>query len=357
MIRDKQLKLLVGLCASAIRGRQSRDVSNDADTSSLLDLARRHRVQGLAWFGLAGGNRSEQSAAADLFEDTQAIARNNLLAVAAAARLFDECDRRGLAVLFLKGLTLGALAHPKAMLKMSSDVDVLVDPAQIDQVEECLTCLGYRPDGVRRHETRRSARAKEWVWVGADGTVLDLHVRLADNPTLLANVSARSPKQDIEVAPSVRLPTLRTEELFAYLCVHGTASAWFRLKWATDLAAFLHGRSDEEIRRLHVAAESHGAGRCPDVALLVVEELFGPLVPADLLSRAARDPVTRLLKVLSIREIEQQREPLERPLGTVLIHAGQLFIHRGARFTMRELGRQFSYLLPDQAIRTCLNFL
>ena len=341
MIEDAELNLLVELCAAAIRGKQRRHVGDTHDLQRLVRLARRHRVQGLAWLGLSESDGSVPGAATELLEDAKSIARDNLEAVAAATRLRDAFKQDGLALVFVKGLTLGALAYPNAMLKMSTDIDVLVDPAEIDRVERSLLKLGYEPEGLRRTGSRRGATAKEWTWVGSDGVVVDLHVRLADNPGLLPKINAGSPTQEVEVSPGFTLPTLETEELFAYLCVHGTSSAWFRLKWAADLAAFLHGRGAAEIRELQASARSHGAGRCADVALLVVELLFGPLVGDDALQSARRDPVTRVLTKLSLRELTQNREPLERPLGTVLIHAGQLFLDRGL-FPVREFGRQFT---------------
>jgi hypothetical protein len=98
------------------------------------------------------------------------------------------------------------------------------------------------------------------------------------------------------------------------------------------------------MRRLYRTAVEFGAGRCPDVALLVLEELFGPMIPSDLLATAGKDPLSRLLARLSLRELAQVREPLERPLGTVLIHFGQFFLDRGLAFPVREFGRQFSKL-------------
>jgi hypothetical protein len=231
------------------------------------------------------------------------------------------------------------------MLKMSTDLDVLVHPEEIGRVEQCLEVLGYAPEGARRAESRRAALAKEWTWIGEHGVVLDLHVRLADSPELLPAISARSPTQGVEVSPGVVLPTLRREELFAYLCVHGTWSAWFRLKWVADLAALLSGLAAEEVRDLCQKSRALGAGRCPDVSLLVVEELFGPLIPTDLLAVAARDPVARRLARLSLRELAHEREPLDRPLGTVLIHLGELFVDRGFAFPLREFRRQFSSLM------------
>jgi len=345
VIRDAELKLLAELCAAATRGQPHQASDQRYDWDRLIRLAKRHRVQGLAWLGLTGGTEITPPEAPGLFEDAKSIARQNLLAAAAAARMKGAFDRRGLALVFLKGLTLGALAYSNTMLKMSADLDVLVDPAEIEAAEECLLRLDYEPEGERRTMSRRGAAAKEWPWVGSDGIVLDLHVRLADNPALLPAIGARSPTQDVEVSPGITLPTFRNEELFAYLCVHGASSAWFRLKWVADFAAFLGRFSPDEVRRLYQASHAFGAGRCPDVALLVAEEFFGPFAPRDVLASAARDPIARLLAGLSKRELVQVREPLERPLGTAAIHFAQLFMGRGVRFPLREFGRQVSNVL------------
>jgi hypothetical protein len=230
------------------------------------------------------------------------------------------------------------------MVKMSTDIDVLVDPQELDEVESCLQYLGYHPVGERRSDFPASAAAKEWTWVGDEGLVIDLHRRLADSPGLLPMLNAHGPTQTVEVAPAIALPTLPPEELFAYLCVHGTSSLWFRLKWAADLAALISTYAPGELHRYYRASQSWGAGRCPAVALLVIEELFGPMIPRDLQSSAARDPVARFLAKLSLRELMHTREPLDRPLGTVAMHVGQLLMDRGA-FPLREFRRQFSRLM------------
>ena len=124
---------------------------------------------------------------------------------------------------------------------------------------------------------RRAAAAKEWPWVGSDGIVLDLHVRLADNPALLPVIGARSPTQDVEVSPGITLPTFQNEELFAYLCVHGASSAWFRLKWISDFAALASRFEPAELDRLYQRSQELGAGRAAGQALLLADRLFGTL--------------------------------------------------------------------------------
>jgi len=340
VIKDAELNLLVALCASAIKGERCRETGEDLDWQRLVQLARRHRVQGFAWLGLTGGIESDVGHETELFEEAKSIAQDNLVAIAAAVRLREEFRNDGLQIIFLKGLTLGALAYRQSMLKLSTDVDVLIEPAEIEAVEQCLYRLGYRPEGRHRLNYHRASVRKEWTWIGNDGVQVDLHTRLADNPEVLATLSASSPTREVQVSPGISLPTLQREQLFAYLCVHGASSAWFRLKWVADLAALISGCSADEISELYVASQSLGAGRAAEIALLVAEQLFGPLVPRDVISCAARDHVSRVLTALSLHELERLTEPLERPFGTLRIHFIQMFIGRGIGFPLREFGRQ-----------------
>ena len=89
------------------------------------------------------------------------------------------------------------------------------------------------------------------MWQSPDGLNVELHRRLADSLELIPGIGVGSPRQEVEVAPGVVLPTLAPDELFAYLCVHGASSAWFRLKWVTDLAALLCDCTAAEIARLY----------------------------------------------------------------------------------------------------------
>ena len=87
---------------------------------------------------------------------------------------------------------------------------------------------------------------------------------------------------------SGKLQTLADPELFADLCVPGTRHSWSRLKWITDVAAFLRRRSDAEIAGLRDQAVAMGAGRAPDVALALCQGLFGRRLPMAQLDAAGR---------------------------------------------------------------------
>src|SRR5205085_5632515 len=91
---------------------------------------------------------------------------------------------------------------------------------------------------------------KESLWSRSNERLhVELHTRLTEIPRLIPSIGINSPTRQVEIMPGTSLPTLTEDELFAYLCVHGASSLWFRLKWITDLAALLC-RSNAEIETL-----------------------------------------------------------------------------------------------------------
>ncbi|MGZ8305913.1 MAG: nucleotidyltransferase family protein, partial [Allosphingosinicella sp.] len=167
--------------------------------------------------------------------------------------------------------------------------------------------------------------------------------RLNDNPLLLPEVGPDSPIQQVEVAKGRFLATLRTDELFAYLCVHGASSAWFRLKWIADVGALLGDCPPNEIERLYRRSQAMGAGRAAGQALLLCERLLAtPLSPA-LAAELRADRMNRWLVAVALRKLAGRTltaELDEKLLGTGTIHLMQFALLPGLRFKFAELRRQ-----------------
>ena len=317
-----------------------RTLAKAVDWGAFLHICRRHRVQGLACHALSGLQVALPAPVQiALAGDARRIADQGLRAARESARLASAFQAAGVPLLFLKGLPVGKLAYGNPFLKMSSDIDVLVHPSDVARAATVFGELKYGLDLpsepsslVRWHGSR-----KESVWRGGDNLTVELHSRVADQPELLPTIDASSPSQIVNIAPGVDLATLADEELFAYLCVHGASSAWFRLKWITDLAALLHGREAADIDRVHARSQQLGAGRAAAQALLIAEQLYGvSLSPA--LAGQLRTPVNRWLAGLALDAI-RHGEPTRRPLGTWTIHLTQFFLKSGIRYKFAELGR------------------
>ena len=284
-----------------------------------------------------------------LSSDARSIAATNLAIAAECRELQQAFDSNALALLFVKGLTVSALAYRSPLLKMGWDVDLLIDPGDLAAAAGLLSERGYALRLPARLEKLHSwhQHSKESVWHRNDSYYVELHTRLADNRRLIPTIDIHSPRQLVDVAPAVSLPTLADDELFAYLAVHGASSAWFRLKWISDFAALLHGRSSEVIGRLYRRSQELGAARAAGQALLLADRLFNTLesIP-ELRDDLARDPATRLLCSAALAMMtNQDREPTEEALGTLPIHWTQFLLKRGLGFKFTELRRQGANLI------------
>jgi hypothetical protein len=339
-----EFALMVACCRwtwSTEGADEVRGLAGAVDWGAFLRACRRHRVQGLAWHALTGLNVALPAPVqVALGGDARAIAEHGLRAAKESARLASAFFAAGLRLLFLKGLTLGRLAYSNPFLKMGWDIDLLVEPADLASAASILGQLNYKLDTPRDTSLllRWHGSRKESIWRGRHHLFVELHSRVADQPELLPTINASSPSRQVKVAAGIDLPTLADEGLFAYLCVHGASSAWFRLKWITDLAALLHGRSASEIERLHDRAQELGAGRAAAQALLIAERLYEIPLPSALANRL-RSTVNRWLARAALRGM-LRGEPTERPFGTLTIHLTQFFLKDGVRYKVAELGRQ-----------------
>ena len=283
--------------------------------------------------------------AGELLRDRRRIVEQNMRAAAASASLVAAFERSGVDLLFLKGLSLAKLVYRDPLLKMGWDIDILVSPDDIERAGECLRSLGYErilpvprshPNLARWH-----VRQKESTWRHVrDGSHVELHSRLADNERLIPGLGMHSPRQQVEVVPGLRLKTLARDELFAYLCVHGASSAWFRAKWLSDLAGLIAEADQDEVGALYRRSQELGAGRAAGQALLLIQHLFGLRLPEALQSRLRQSRAHRWLARLAYGQLLDEREPTHRPLGTAMIHIGQLPLKAESGFAWSEVRRQ-----------------
>ena len=338
-----EFALAVECCAPDAPGRAARAarLAETLDWARFLATCRRHRIQGLAWRAIGRWGLSPPADIAARMElDAVRIAADGLQSAGICAQLLRESQRVGIALLFVKGLTLSRLAYGDGFVKMSHDIDILVPGAEVGRAGATLIGMDYTMAAPRYRKLESWHRHhKESVWTRHGSPTIELHSRLADNRRLIPGIGLGSPTQLVEVAPGIALPTLAEDELIAYLSVHGASSAWFRLKWVADLAALLAGRDPAGIDRLARRSRVLGAGRAMAVALLLAQRLFGITVSPET-ERTFVTPACRLLATASLRQLLAEREPTERFLGTATIHLSQLLILPGAGFALSEFARQ-----------------
>lgn len=355
-----EFDLLLACCRSTITGGSNdevRSLAKRADWPKFRRLVSRHRVERLASKGLeANGVALPSQVADELAGDAMRVTERNLRFAQESRELLADFDGAGIELLFIKGLTLSVLAYGDPFLKTGTDIDILVEPEAAEAAARLISGRGYEPVVphfgrdwprlVRWHQVR-----KESAWRRPDtGQFLDLHTALSDTPWLISGIGMRSPVERVPVTADCALPTLTTPDLFAYLCVHGAWSAWFRLKWIADVAALLHRAGPSGAEALYRHALQRKAGRTATQALLLARQLFAVELPPALIVEIEKDPLDRLLLQASLREIRQERPPGGRPLGTVALHLIRPLFLDGSRAKVSEVIRQ----LRDAALHATL---
>jgi len=368
---SNEFRLTAACCqwpGSAARDEKLRELSaRPIDWSLVMKLAERHRIQGLMHRALnEAGIEIPQPLRASLASAAEAIGRQSLVQSAESARLQRLLAAEGVRCIFLKGVPLAMLAYGTLGVKQAWDIDLLVDPGSAAVAIPLLQKAGYERAYPRPHEVSDerlldwAAISKESMWVHPNsGIVLELHTGIVDNPSLLPGVPGLP--QTVSIGSGIELATLATDELFAYICVHGAGHAWARLKWLADVGALLSRLDPAELERLYRSSVKLGAGRSPAQALLLCSSLLSLKLPEELEKELRRDPSNRLLERLAISAMSAHgaTELDDTVLGTVVINISHFLIGRGWRYKYGELARKtvnpedrFTLPLPR-----CLHFL
>lgn len=347
-----EFRLAVECCRHSFREPPPHDdpVPNQLGWNRFLRLVRFHRIEGLVWNALAGQARLPDAVAGALQQAASAIAAANLHAKADCQRLLLRFEATKVPILFLKGLTLSALAYGDPAIKAAIDIDLLIDPRDVNQATELLLESGCKLI-CPRDEGRLEAWHRTWkesLW-RKEGSALeiDLHTRAANNPRVIPTITVHSSSRSVDIGDGISLPTLADDELFAYLAVHGASSAWFRLKWISDFAALLQAKPPPEIERLYRRSQQLRAGRAAGQALLLADDLFKSLDRLPSLRRElADDRMTRLLFKAARRQLGSNLvEPTEQGFGTLTIHWTQFLLLPGLSYKGSEFAGQVGRML------------
>ncbi|WP_086736890.1 nucleotidyltransferase family protein [Erythrobacter colymbi] len=268
------------VCACLAPGTRVLPDAAAVDPALLARVARRHQVSALvaARLSEAGVPVPEP-----LRSQAERARHRALRQLGFTLDLVDALASRGVPAVPVKGVVLSQQVFGSPLLRGAVDVDMLVRPGDVGTAWEVLARVGFRQ--ITPSSRIGGARLALFCRAAKDslhrhpesGQVVELHWRLSDE---MAEPSM--PPEDslatVVPAPGRPVRVLGEEVLFVYLCTHGAAHGWARLKWLADVAALLHGSTDGGTV-LWAAACRAGAGVAAGSAILLAQELFGLAPP------------------------------------------------------------------------------
>ena len=290
------------------------------DWNIFLAWVRRNRVTPLAYHNLRRATTVPvpPTVMDTLRAETMTNARRVLMQIAEAGRITRCLTKAGIRSMLVKGPVLSLLAFGDPTLRESQDVDLLIEPARVREADRLIRQVGYQRaiPNFELTDFQFAAYQRLQCQFAYDSTQTgvsqELHWRLTTNPLLVPLDDADLWKQPAPVhLAGAEFSTLPPDELFLYLCVHGSSHMWFRLKWITDIAALLHNLNSEDLDRLSGRARALEVERSFHLALILANRLLGAPVPADILASAQRDRTAQSLARKACKALAWRGSPNE----------------------------------------------
>jgi hypothetical protein len=261
--------LLSGLLPTEASGERLRLLlggnGGEIDWSAIARRANFHHTAALLRFNLIEAGLPDAAPPqfrSELDEVSRTWAARHLATVSETTRIVAALNGAGIEALPLKGaaLMLGDY-YPQAGLRAALDIDLLVDPAQIEIAERVAEDCGYVEIPGRRDARPRQRLANErnhsWPRRGSAGLILELHHRAfhfakGERDCGFAELRARAAERQTGAGTPLLLPS--PSDLALHL-VHHTMVDWQSTQAILRSVADLHfifareGQAQEEMKR------------------------------------------------------------------------------------------------------------
>ena len=168
-----------------------------------------------------------------------AIAQRNMLMSAELIRIMKLLEGNGIEALAFKGPVLSQMAYGDITMRQYSDLDILVDEKEIFKAGTVLSEHGYNPSfpiKILKNKTCLSSTNDLAFYNQSNGILVELHWKLfREKIGQHLHFSMISEHKQLVNINGKEIPSLSTEMLLAYLCLHGSKHAWERIEWICDI--------------------------------------------------------------------------------------------------------------------------
>lgn len=258
------------------------DMLDGIDRPALIKLAQTHRMLPLLSGAIIAAGLG------DLWPELQvAQRRTSIRALAQAAmtiRLLEALAAADCRALVLKGQALSLQIYQRTDLRMSSDIDFLIDPAMAQQAHDVMIETGFTPQYPVPVEKLAFVN-KDQIYI-RDGMRVEIHWRLFDNQAFLPWTFDElwQSRAFVPLMQSRDVPTLARDFHLLYQALHGLRHGWKRCRWLVDLAIPLH--SEQDMKTLFALADRYNfVPALIHIVGLVESFLQAPLPPPPVVPR------------------------------------------------------------------------
>jgi Uncharacterised nucleotidyltransferase len=242
--------------------------------------------------------------------------KHNFLLTAELLKLLGEFETRGIRAVPFKGPVLAAMAYGDLSLRQFSDLDILVRREDVEHARSIILSRGFKPWGkstdVPDAVYLRSRHAD--TYVTEDGSVtIDLHWRFVQSEYSVEFEPEHLWKRLEPISLGGRtIPCLKCDDLFLYLCIHGSKHCWERLGWICDISEIVRAWPQLDWNSLLRRANALNIERVVLLALKLAQDLLDTPLPEGVATRIDKDPALEKLSHLVLKKLftQQSQSPI-----------------------------------------------
>lgn len=285
-------------------------IANDLDWRKLVRITKHHRLVPQVYRSLLSVKEALPAGVLHSFRELhESHVRQALRLTRDLIRVLHHFAARGISVLAYKGPALAAAFDGDVASRQYSDIDLLVNPSEVQKSRAALIELGYTP-----HYTFTKRQEKSYIRSGYEyafdlpgaRNALELKWRIV--PLFYAinfdidEFFERSITVKVADHP---VRTLCAEDLLLVLCVHAAKHAWQELSLLSDISRLIQSQAiqwDATLRR----AQQLGVQRLLRVTLKLTRDFLGTEVPGS-----------------ACRQIESKQTAIVAHQATTALHENQ----------------------------------
>ena len=319
-------------------------VNRSIDWEKFLYLAARHRV--VPWIHKASKRLRESGAPEEvmtrLAQATRDNARRMLNLMGELIRILDHFESAGIPALQLKGPVLAQCLYGNLQLRQVRDLDILVDPADVDRALAVLIRVGY--SFVDNTGLFTLSSKKRWLYKRHRNQCELIHDQREINVEIHWSLSLRLYPVNLRMLQGTiervnladrRIPFLHRDQLVLFLAVHGAQHAWRRLIWLVDFAHLVRLYSEEGMDARWEDAARVDVHRCLAQGVVTSNLLFGTRIPSAITEVLERRAAIFFLTCHAFDQIRAEKEFLTAALEKVRDYAYTLRLRRSIRCKIR----------------------
>jgi len=292
---------LVARCAQA---RPSLGAKNDIGQlfdrelhwPAVLQHVQQHQVAPLAHQNLkAHWAHVPPAVRTELEQQARIIAFRNLQHMQALLEVVQKLEEQELPVIPFKGPTLAAVAYGNVAHRPFVDLDILARRKDVPAIRNALIDADYHPAKEMDPDEEKAyidtGLGYEFVHQ-RKGTVVEVHwTFFYEIYAFKLAPDAVWGRHEWVSLSGTNVRSLAPEDLFLYLCAHGTKHRWSRLKWIADVAALVRSQSSINWQTVVHRACDLGVQRMLHLGMLLADAVLDADIPSPM-QRAVRDDQT-----------------------------------------------------------------